>query len=128
MLNQIVIMGRLTADPEMRTTQSGTKVASFTVAVDRDFGEKKTDFIPCVAWRQTGEFVERNFGKGNLICAAGSLQSRQWEDRDGKKRTSWEVNVGNVWFTGEKREKPEGIYVPPPAFEELDDRDGQLPF
>ena len=126
MLNHIVIMGRLSKDPELRQTQNGTSVASFSVAVERDFGEKKTDFIECVAWRQTGEFISKYFRKGNMICVAGSLQSRQWEDRDGKKRTSWEINVDHAYFTGEAR-KQEAVYVDPPEFEEMND-DGTLPF
>ena len=108
MLNKIVIMGRLTRDPELRYTQSQTPVASFTVAVDRDFknqdGSRSTDFIDCVAWRQGGEFVSRYFRKGSMIVVEGSLQSRQWQDRDGNKRTSWEINVENTYFGESKRE------------------------
>ena len=107
MLNHITIMGRLVRDPELRSTQSGTSVASFTVAVDRDFGgrdggEKQTDFIDCVAWRQTGEFVSKYFRKGSMIVVSGRLQSRKWQDREGNNRTSWEVNADNVYF-GESR-------------------------
>jgi len=107
MLNHIVIMGRLTRDPELRYTQSQTPVASFTVAVDRDFGgrdggEKQTDFIDCSAWRQTGEFVSKYFRKGSMIVVSGRLQSRKWQDRDGNNRTSWEINADNVYF-GESR-------------------------
>ena len=107
MLNHITIMGRLTRDPELRTTQSGVSVTSFTVAVDRDFsgrdgGEKQTDFIDCVAWRSTGEFVSKYFHKGSMIVVAGRLQSRKWQDRDGNNRTSWEINADNVYF-GESR-------------------------
>lgn len=95
MLNQIIIMGRLTRDPELRRTQSGTAVCSFSVAVDRDFksqsGEKETDFIDVVAWRQTGEFVSKYFTKGRMIVVSGSLQSRKWQDRNGQNRISWEV-------------------------------------
>ena len=116
MLNYIVIMGRMVGDPELRQTQNGTSVASFTVAVERSFGEKKTDFIPVVAWRNTGEFVSKYFRKGSMICVAGSLQSRQWEDRDGKKRTSWEINADSVHFTGEAK-KQEAVYVEPPEFD-----------
>ncbi len=126
-MNQIVLMGRLTADPELRHTQNGTPVASFTVAVDRRQTEKATDFIPCSAWQKTGENISKFFRKGNLILVTGSLQSRQWEDRDGKKRTNWEVIVFSFEFTGEKRDKPETINVDPPDFKELDD-DGELPF
>ena len=107
MLNHITIMGRLTRDVELRSTQSGVSVASFTVAVDRDFGardggEKQTDFIDCVAWRQTGEFVSKYFRKGSMIVVSGRLQSRKWQDRDGNNRTNWEVNADNVYF-GESR-------------------------
>jgi len=107
MLNHIVIMGRLTRDPELRTTQAGVSVASFTVAVDRDFGgrdggERQTDFIDCVAWRQTGEFVSKYFHKGSMIVVSGRLQSRKWQDRDGNNRTNWEINADNVYF-GESR-------------------------
>ena len=111
MLNHITIMGRLTRDPELRTTQSGVSVTSFTVAVDRDFGgrdgsERQTDFIDCVAWRQTGEFVSKYFHKGSMIVVSGRLQSRKWQDRDGNNRTSWEVNADNVYF-GESRRDSE---------------------
>ena len=107
MLNHIVIMGRLTRDPELRYTQAQVPVASFTVAVDRDFGgrdggEKQTDFIDCSAWRQTGEFVSKYFRKGSMIVVSGRLQSRKWQDRDGNNRTSWEINADNVYF-GESR-------------------------
>ena len=103
MLNHITIMGRLVRDPELRSTQSGVSVASFTVAVDRDFGgrdggDRQTDFIDCVAWRQTGEFVSKYFRKGSMIVVSGRLQSRKWQDRDGNNRTNWEVNADNVYF------------------------------
>lgn len=106
MLNSIVIMGRLTADPELKVTQGGTPVCSFTVAVDRDFQrqgeEKQTDFIDVVAWRSTAEFVSRYFPKGRMIVVQGSLQSRKWQDRDGNKRVSWEVQADKVFFAGSK--------------------------
>ena len=107
MLNHIVIMGRLTRDPELRYTQSQTPVASFTVAVDRDFGgrdggERQTDFIDCSAWRSTAEFVSKYFRKGSMAVVSGRLQSRKWQDRDGNNRTSWEINADNVYF-GESR-------------------------
>lgn len=129
MLNQIVIMGRLVRDPELRSTQSGTSVATFTVAVERDFGEKQTDFIDCVAWRQTGEFVSKYFLKGNMIAVTGSLQSRKWQDRDGNSRTSWEVNADHVYFCGSRRDS-EAAPAPagPAKFVEMDDSDGELPF
>lgn len=124
MLNTITIMGRLTADPELRHTQSGNAVASFAVAVERDFGEKTADFISCVAWRQTGEFISKYFRRGSMIAVIGSLQSRKWQDRDGNNRTSWEINVDHAYFTGEKQ----AVSVEPPEFKEIDDGDGELPF
>ena len=112
MLNHITIMGRLTRDPELRRTGSGIAVASFTVAVDRDFsgrdgGEKETDFIDCVAWRQTGEFVSKYFTKGSMIVVSGRLQIRSWTDKDGNKRRTAEVVADNVYF-GESRRSNEG--------------------
>ena len=110
MLNHIVIMGRLTRDPELRYTQSQTPVASFSLAVDRDFGrgeEKQTDFIDCVAWRQTGEFVSKYFQKGSMAVVSGRLQIRDWTDRDGNKRRSAEVVVDNVYFGESKRREGE---------------------
>ena len=112
MLNHIVIMGRLTRDPELRTTQSGINVASFTVAVDRDFsgrdgGERQTDFIDCVAWRYNADFVSRNFSKGKMIIVLGRLQSRKWQDREGNNRISWEIQAENVLF-GESKRASEG--------------------
>ena len=108
MLNHIVIMGRLTRDPELRRTGSGVAVASFTVAVDRDFGgrdggEKETDFIDCVAWRQTGEFVSKYFTKGSMIVVSGRLQIRSWTDKEGNKRRTAEVVADNVYFGESKR-------------------------
>lgn len=116
MLNHIVLMGRLTADPELRYTQSQTPVASFTVAVERDFSrEKEVDFIDCVAWRQTGEFVSKYFQKGSMVVVTGSLQSRKWQDRDGNKRINWEVNVDHAYFGEARRqEDPTAGYAPPP--------------
>ena len=153
MLNHITVMGRLTRDPEMRTTQSGVSVVSFTVACDRDFGgrdggERQTDFIDCVAWRSTGEFVSKYFHKGSMIVVSGRLQSRKWQDRDGNNRTSWEINADNVYFGESRRDGDSsrdsysnntysGSYdsgrssAPAPAsntFVELDDGDGELPF
>ena len=109
MLNHITIMGRLTRDPELRRTGSGIAVASFTVAVDRDFGgrdggEKETDFIDCVAWRQTGEFVSKYFAKGRMIVVSGRLQMRNWTDKDGNKRRSAEIVADNVYFGDSKRD------------------------
>ena len=109
MLNHITIMGRLTRDPELRRTGSGVAVASFTVAVDRDFGgrdggEKETDFIDCVAWRQTGEFVSKYFTKGRMIVVSGRLQIRSWTDKDGNKRRTAEVVADNCYFGDSKRD------------------------
>lgn len=107
MLNKIIIMGRLTRDPELRYTAQNTPVCSFTVAVDRDYasnGEKQTDYIDCVAWRAGGEFVSKYFTKGNLIVVDGRLESRKWQDRDGNKRTSWEINADHCYFGGAKRD------------------------
>ena len=111
MLNHITIMGRLVRDPELRRTGSGIAVASFRVAVDRDFGgrdggERETDFIDCVAWRQTGEFVSKYFTKGSMIVVSGRLQMRNWNDKEGNKRTSAEVVADNVYF-GESRRSSE---------------------
>ena len=108
MLNHITIMGRLTRDPELRRTGSGIAVASFTVAVDRDFGgrdggERETDFIDCVAWRQTGEFVSKYFTKGSMIVVSGRLQIRNWNDKDGNKCRSAEVVADNFYFGESKR-------------------------
>ena len=113
MLNHITIMGRLTRDPELRRTGSGIAVASFTVAVDRDFGgrdggERETDFIDCVAWRQTGEFVSKYFTKGRMIVVSGRLQIRSWTDKDGNKRRTAEVVADNCYFGDSKRDGDSG--------------------
>ena len=107
MLNTITIMGRLTRDPELRRTGSGIAVASFTVAVDRDFaqdGKKETDFIDCVGWRQTGEFVSKYFRKGSMIVVKGRLQIRSWTDKDGNKRKVAEVIADNCYFGSNKQD------------------------
>lgn len=110
MLNHIVIMGRLTRDPELRRTGSGLAVTSFSVACERDWpnkdtGEKEVDFINCVAWRQTGEFVSKYFNKGSMIVVSGRLQIRSWTDDNGNKRTTAEVVAENVYFGGSKKEQ-----------------------
>ena len=148
MLNHITIMGRLTRDPELRRTGSGVAVASFRVAVDRDFapkdgGERKTDFIDCVAWRQTGEFISKYFTKGRMIVVDGRLEMRDWTDKDGNKRTSAEIVVENAYFGDSKRDGDGGnTYSAPQSFGSysapastaasdfamLDDDDAQLPF
>ncbi len=115
MLNRIIIMGRLARDPELRHTQSGSPVASFTLAVDRDFkdkqtGEKVTDWIDVVAWRQTGEFVSRYFSKGRMAVVEGRLQIRDWTDRGGNKRRSAEVVADNVYFGDSKKDGDGGGY------------------
>ena len=113
MLNHITIMGRMVRNPELRRTGSGIAVANFTVAVDRDFadkqsGEKETDFIDCVAWRQTGEFVSKFFGKGKLIVVSGRLQIRSWNDKDGNKRRTAEVVADNCYFAESKKDSDGG--------------------
>ena len=158
MLNHITIMGRLVRDPELRRTGSGIAVASFTVAVDRDFGgrdggERETDFIDCVAWRQTGEFVSKYFTKGRMIVVSGRLQIRSWTDKDGNKRRTAEVVADNCYFGDSKRDGEStgsyggntyggnaygapapsyGGYSAPAApasdFAMLEDDDAQLPF
>lgn len=112
MLNHIVLMGRLTRDPELRRTGSGIAVASFTLAVDRDFksqnGEKECDFIDVVAWRSTGEFVSKYFTKGSMAVVSGRLQIRAWTDKEGNKRRSAEVVADNVYFGSSKRDTASG--------------------
>ena len=103
MLNRIILMGRLVADPELRQTPNGISVATFRIAVDRNYqsknsSEKQTDFINCVAWRQTGEFISRYFAKGRMIAVEGSLQTRRYEDKTGAKRTAYEVIVDQAYF------------------------------
>ena len=154
MLNHIVIMGRLTRDPELRYTQS-----QVPVAVDRDYSgqngqQKETDFIDVVAWRSTGEFVSKYFSKGRMIVVSGRLQSRKWQDREGNNRTSWEINADSCYFGDSKKDTEAGNNAPstgggyyaqqgqyqgggrtatrppdvsPSPYEELDD-DGELPF
>ena len=157
MLNHIVLMGRLVRDPELRYTQAQVPVASFRIAVDRDFGgregsERQADFIDCVAWRQTGEFVSKYFTKGRMIAVSGRLQMRDWTDRDGNKRTSAEVVCDNVYFGDSKRdgESPRSdagfargnddynrgnsydsnrsASAPASPFDDLGEGDGDLPF
>ncbi len=118
MLNHIVIMGRLTREPELRTTQSGVNVASFSVAVDRDFGgrdggERQTDFFDVSAWRQTGEFVSKYFQKGRMIVVSGRMQSRKYQDREGNNRTAWEIQADNVYFGDSKRDSDNAGYSQP---------------
>ena len=106
MINSVVLMGRLVADPELRTTTTGKSVCTFRIAVDRSYvrqGEQRqADFITCVAWEQTGNFISRYFTKGSMIAVAGSIQTRNYEDKNGQKRTAFEVNVREASFTGSK--------------------------
>lgn len=142
MLNIITICGRLTKDPDLRMTQSQKPVASFTVACERDYaaaGEKReADFIDCVAWNNTADFVSKWFAKGSMAIVVGRLQSRDWTDREGGKRRSWEIIADRVYF-GEAKKKDEAapmqefhpaqgpVNVSASTFEELNG-DGELPF
>ena len=152
MLNRIVIMGRLTRDPELRTTQSGISVTSFSLACDRDFksegSDSNVDFIDVVAWRQQADFVCKYFRKGQLACVEGRLQARPWTDRDGNKRVSYEIVSDHVYFAEGRRESSESegnypdVFNRRPAAEPAspsrendsdfiataDDDDGELPF
>ena len=154
MLNKAILMGRLTRDPELRHTQSNMAVCSFSLAIDRgrkdQNGERQTDFIDCVAWRSTAEFVSKYFAKGSMAVVSGRLQIRDWTDRDGGKRRSAEVVVDNMYFGESKRrdsgdsrsdsysnsysrpssgyDAPRSVNSAPSAFSELDDGDGELPF
>lgn len=123
MLNKTIIMGRLTRDPEMRRLASGSGVASFTIACERDFadksGEKETDFIECVAWHKTADFVEKYFNKGMMAVVSGRLQNRSWKDKDGNNRKTAEIVVDNIYFGESKKEKD--------TFAPVDDF-GSLPF
>ena len=150
-MNKVILMGRLTRDPELRRTQQGTPVVSFTLAVERDYAgsgtERQTDFIDIVAWRNTAEFVSRYFTKGRMAVVSGRLQIRDWTDRDGGKRRSAEVIADNVYFGDSRRDQntsggdysqTSGGYsgysdsytapVTTSDFAEMDDDDGDLPF
>ena len=147
MLNHIVLMGRLARDPELRRTQSGVSVTSFRLACDRDFktqsGEKETDWIDVVAWRNTAEFVSKYFQKGRMAIVEGRLQTRDWTDKEGNKRTAVEVVADNIYFGDSKRDgAPGGGFEPAPysapaggyaapvggGFAEIEEEDGDLPF
>ena len=152
MLNHIVLMGRLTRDPELRRTGSGVAVASFTLAVDRDYAaqgaEKETDFVDIVAWRSTAEFVSKYFTKGRMAVVEGRLQTRDWTDREGGKRVATEIVADNIYFGDSKRDgagdfggapasysAPVGGGYSSPApsgghsdFAEIGEEDGELPF
>ena len=133
MLNHIVLMGRLTADPVLRRTGSGTAVAEFTLAVDRDYsagGQKETDFITVVAWRGTAEFVSKYFSKGQMAVVSGRLQIRSWEGKDGKKQRSAEVVAENVYFGETKRsgaDQSQGLYPVEDASLPWEDGADELP-
>lgn len=140
MLNRIALMGRLTRTPELRRTQNGTAVASFTLAVDRDYsgkdgGEKETDFIDCVAWRSTAEFISKYFTKGRMVVVAGRLQIRPWTDKDGNKRKATEVIVDSAYFGDSKRDSdahstPTATPAAPTVdnYESIEDDDADLLF
>lgn len=150
MLNKCFFMGRFTRDPELRHTQSGTAVASFTLAVDRDFkdkntGERQADFFGCVAWRSTAEFVSRFFGKGRMAVVVGSMQMRDWTDKEGNKRRSAELVVESIYFADSKKyssnagpdpidqlaQSAAALGVPGPeqgGFQDYPGDDGPLPF
>ena len=133
MLNHITVMGRMTRDPELRYTNAGTAVASFALAVDRDFkgqnGQKETDFIECTAWKGTAEFVSKYFAKGRMAVVNGRLQIRDWTDKQGNKRKSAEVVVFNIYFGDSRREEERhDDDFPKPDFEEMDEDDSTLPF
>lgn len=121
-LNRITIMGRMTKDAELRRTDSGKAVTSFTLAVDRDFEKGKTDFIDCVAWGNTAEFVAKYFSKGRMAVASGRLQLRDWTDKDGNKRRAAEVVADSVYFADSKKDADSNT-----GFKEIED-DGELPF
>ena len=136
MLNHITIMGRLTREPELRRTGSGVAVTSFTIACDRDIanketGERETDFIDCVAWRGTGEFVNKYFGKGSMAVVSGRLQIRGWTDKEGNKRRTAEVVADSVYFGDSKKEETKqtgGYSAPVHDFQQIDGPDEKLPF
>ena len=130
MLNNVIIMGRLTRDPELRRTQGGTAVTSFTMAVDRDFksqsGEKETDFIDVVVWGKTAEFAANYFTKGRMAIVEGRLQVRNWQDKDGNKRKTGEVVADRMYF-GDSKQEDKKQPAPADDFCEIED-DGDLPF
>lgn len=135
MLNTAILMGRLTTDPELKYTQSNIPVTSFTLAVDRAYKsgeERQTDFINIVAWRQRAEFVSKWFKKGQLVAIDGSIQTRNYQDKNGNNRTAFEVVANNVHFAEGKRENTNGNYPPidtsPTDYDEIADNDDDLPF
>ena len=124
-LNHIIIMGRLTKNPELRHTNSGTPVASFTLAVNRDFNKEETDYIDCTAWRGTAEFVSNYFTKGRMAVVSGRLQMREWTDNEGHKRRNAEVVADNVYFGDSKKD---GNADTSTGFTALAEDDGDLPW
>ena len=119
-MNRVILMGRLTADPELRQTPQGTAVTRFTIAVDRRFrkeGGQQADFITCVAWRQTAEFICRFFQKGRMIAVEGQLQSRSWDSQDGKRQYATEVIIDNAYFTGSRNENSNGTHQSTGAYQ-----------
>ena len=138
MLNKTIMMGRLTRDPEIRRTQAGIPVATFSLAVERDFtdrstGRKAVDFPKVEAWRQTAEIIEKWFAKGQMICVEGRMESREWSDKDGKKKVEWVVAAVRVYFAGEKKDGDAPRKEAPRmadynGFEMLDGDDSELPF
>lgn len=140
MLNKIVLQGRLCYDPELRHTQSGAAVSSFTLAVDRDFkshsGERETDFVNCTAWKSVAEFTARYFSRGRMAIVEGRLQSRKYTDKDGNNRTAYEVVASSVYFGDSKKESDPldkladdaAPVAPAGEFAELTEDDGKLPF
>ena len=149
-LNKVVLAGRLTADPELKQTQSGVAVLTFTLAINRRFAkgadgqpaQQQADFITCVAWRQTAEFIARYFHKGSCLCVTGSIQTRNWQDQQGQKRYATEVVVDEAMFVDSKGEAGGSGYTPDaygvpsfstgandmPKFEDVNTDDGSLPF
>ena len=139
MLNKIVLQGRLCYDPELRHTQSGAAVSSFTLAVDRDFkshsGERETDFVNCTAWKSVAEFTARYFSRGRMAIVEGRLQSRKYTDKDGNNRTAYEVVASSVYFGDSKRDSDpldkladDATPVSEPSFQEMEDDPSELPF
>lgn len=125
MINRWIGMGRLVAAPELKKTQNGISVCTFKIAVDRDRERDKADFVPCVAWRQTADFVADHFDKGKLIAVSGEMHNREWTDREGNKRMTTEITVDRVWFCGD-RVKADADYKT--EYNEIPDDDGDLPF
>lgn len=127
-LNKIIIMGRMTKDCDLRHTQNNKAVASFTIACDRDVKDQPTDFIDCVAWEKSAEFVSKYLGKGRMVVVEGRLQMREWNDKDGNRRRNAEVKVDRVFFADSKKEEGYQYSKQTPQFVEVDETDPRLPF